>query len=132
MPWFNVGSGSRREKSERMQRFQEAVGPLGEAVKGLESRTKFNAADKELPLDLEWAARARCDQAEVLLRLQKAKEAQAIVAGFVTPLRLMVLAWLIVPPPEKSASARKGLTAGPPQLICTPLVVGQALVVALA
>jgi hypothetical protein len=24
MPWFNVGSGSRREKSERMQRFQEA------------------------------------------------------------------------------------------------------------
>jgi hypothetical protein len=24
MPWFNVGSGSRREKSKRMQRFQEA------------------------------------------------------------------------------------------------------------
>ncbi len=45
-------------------------------------------------------------------------------AGFATPLRSMVLAWLMVPPPVKSTSATNGLTAGPPELICT--VVGEA------
>src|SRR5262249_51111713 len=38
---------------------------------------------KELPTDLEWACRARCDQAEMLVRLQRPKEAQTVVAGFV-------------------------------------------------
>ena len=50
-------------------------------------------------------------------------------AGFVTLLVLMVLAWLIVAPPEKSSSATKGATAGPPELICK---LGHAEVVALA
>src|SRR5258708_2515582 len=43
---------------------------------------------------------------------------RAAGAGFVTLLVLMVLAWLIVAPPEKSWSATKGATAGPPELIC--------------
>ena len=33
---------------------------------------------------MEWAIRARCDQAEMLLRLDKAKEAQALTASFLT------------------------------------------------
>ena len=37
---------------------------------------------KNFLLDLEWAARARCDQAEMLLRAQKPKEAQAVAVGF--------------------------------------------------
>ncbi len=38
---------------------------------------------QDLSADWEWAARARCDQAEMLLRVQKAKEAQAAAAPFV-------------------------------------------------
>src|SRR5215468_5558094 len=43
----------------------------------------------------------------------------AVGAGLVTPLKSMVLAWLIVEPPVKPVSATNGLTAGPPELICT-------------
>src|SRR5260370_628072 len=47
----------------------------------------------------------------------------AIGAGFVTLLRLMVLAWLIVVPPAKSLSATNvvcpAVTPGPPALIAT-------------
>src|SRR5262249_43098213 len=38
---------------------------------------------KDLPAELEWAIRSRCDQAEMLLRLGKAKDAQALTAAFV-------------------------------------------------
>src|SRR5205823_5506277 len=37
---------------------------------------------KELPIDLEWSARARCDQAEMYLRLAKTKEARDTAAPF--------------------------------------------------
>src|SRR5581483_4093568 len=46
-------------------------------------------------------------------------------AGLVTPLKSMVLAWLIVPPPAKSLSATNGVTAGPPELICTGVPPGE-------
>src|ERR1700732_1321432 len=36
-----------------------------------------------LSAEVETAARTKCDQADVLLRAHKAKEAQAITAGFV-------------------------------------------------
>src|SRR5262249_20221965 len=39
---------------------------------------------KGLPVELEWAARSRCDQAEMLLRQRKAKEARAAVAPLTT------------------------------------------------
>jgi TolA-binding protein len=39
--------------------------------------------EKELPPVLEWAIRARCDEAEMLLRQGKGKEAQALTAPFV-------------------------------------------------
>src|SRR5262249_22252008 len=38
---------------------------------------------KELPVELEWAARARCDLAEMQLRTLKTKDAQATAAPFV-------------------------------------------------
>ena len=73
-----------QRRLQALQRFQEASVPFGEAVKGFESKLKALPPDaKEIPLEADWAARARCDQAEVLLRVQKAKEAQAVVAGFV-------------------------------------------------
>src|SRR5260370_14153473 len=43
----------------------------------------------------------------------------SIGAGFVTPLKSMVLAFLMVAPPAKSLSATTGLTAAPPGLIGT-------------
>src|SRR5579859_870696 len=46
-------------------------------------------------------------------------------AGLVTPLRSMVLAWLMVAPPLKSWSATNGATARPPALICTCAVAGR-------
>lgn len=44
----------------------------------------FTARPKPGADDAEWAARARCDQAEMLLRLNKPREAQAVVTGFVS------------------------------------------------
>ena len=66
-----------------MQRFQEAA-PLAVASQGIEAKLPAIAPDaKELPVEVEWAARVRCDQAELLLSLQKAKEAQALHSLFV-------------------------------------------------
>jgi len=73
-----------QHRGAALQRFQEALGPFAEASKGFEAKLPAIAPDaKELPLEVEWAARARCDQAELLLRLQKAKEAQALTVLFV-------------------------------------------------
>src|SRR5207237_571001 len=38
--------------------------------------------NKDIPADLEWAARARCDQAEMLTRLLRPKDALSAVAPF--------------------------------------------------
>jgi len=63
--------------------FGTAVGHFATAMAAFTGRTKPPAADaKELPADLEWAARCRCDQAELLLRLGKTKEALELVAPF--------------------------------------------------
>src|SRR5262249_18549072 len=62
----------------------EAAKQFAAAVIAFTAKAKEPPANaKELPLDLQWAARARCDQAEMLLRLAKPKEAQAAVALFV-------------------------------------------------
>src|SRR5262249_46390427 len=66
-------------------RFEEAAKQYAAAVAAFTARVKEEvpADAKELPVDLEWAARARCDHAEMQLRTQKLKEAQATAAPFV-------------------------------------------------
>ncbi|HEV3235571.1 MAG TPA: tetratricopeptide repeat protein, partial [Gemmataceae bacterium] len=65
-------------------RFEEAAQQFAAAFAAYSTKTKSPGEDvKELPPDWEWAARARCDQAEMLLRINKVKEAQAIAEPFV-------------------------------------------------
>ena len=72
-----------QRRTTARQRFDEASRHYAGAVAAFTGRAKKPAEDaRELPLDLEWAARARCDQAEMLLRLLKPKEALAAVAPF--------------------------------------------------
>jgi TolA-binding protein len=65
-------------------RFDEAAKQFAAAVPAFTARVKdpVPADAKELPVDLEWAARARCDQAEMQLRTRKLKEAQETAAPF--------------------------------------------------
>src|SRR5262249_42946198 len=61
----------------------EASRSFATAAAAFASRAKDPAPDaKAMPLELEWAARAYCDQAEMQLRLLKTKEAQAVTAPF--------------------------------------------------
>jgi TolA-binding protein len=65
------------------QRFDEAAQQFAAALAAFQARVKEPAANaKDLPLELEWAARSRCDQAEMQLRTLKVKEAQATAAPF--------------------------------------------------
>jgi TolA-binding protein len=69
-----------QHKNAAKQRFEEAAKQFAAAADAFAERPKPPAADaKELPADLEWATRARCDVAEMHLRLQKPKEALAAV-----------------------------------------------------
>lgn len=58
------------------QRFEDAAKQFGSAAPVFIERGKDAKADKELPPELEWAMRSRCDQAEMLLRIKKPKEAR--------------------------------------------------------
>jgi TolA-binding protein len=65
------------------QHFTQAEQHFGAATAAFTAKSKPPAADiKELPLEWEWAARARCDQAEMQLRIQKIKETRETVAPF--------------------------------------------------
>lgn len=69
------------------QNFTQAAKFFADARTAFEQRAKSPqpAAPvdaNELPLDVEWAARARCDEAEMLLRLDKPKEAQQLSEPF--------------------------------------------------
>jgi TolA-binding protein len=64
-------------------RFNEAARNFGEAVKAFAAKVgKVDPNAKELPTELEWLGRARCDQAEMELRLNRAKEARATSEPF--------------------------------------------------
>ena len=64
-------------------RFEEATKQFTAAIAAFTARVKPPDADaKELPIDLEWAARARCDLAEMQLRLLNPKIAREAVAVF--------------------------------------------------
>jgi cellulose synthase operon protein C len=73
-----------QRKANAKQRFEEAAAQFAAAVPVFSAKLKPPPADaKELPVDWEWAARARCDLAEMQLRTQKVKEAQATADLFV-------------------------------------------------
>ena len=67
--------------NEMPQRQQAANGHFTEAGKFFASSRE--AFEKKTPPDVEWAARCRCDTAEMELRLGKTKEARAAVEPFV-------------------------------------------------
>jgi TolA-binding protein len=69
-------------RDQARQRFDEAAKFFATAAGLFAERGKDAKADKGLPPDLEWAARARCDEAEMLLRLGKPKEARAALSLF--------------------------------------------------
>jgi cellulose synthase operon protein C len=73
-----------QRQANAKQRFEEAAQQYAGAVPVFTAKVKEPAADaKELPVEWEWAARARCDLAEMQLRTQKVKEAQATAKPFV-------------------------------------------------
>lgn len=67
--------------NEMPQRQNNANAQFTEAVKHFAAAR--DAFEKKMPADTEWAARARCDTAEMELRLNKTKEARATVEPFV-------------------------------------------------
>lgn len=73
-----------QRRQAAQQRFEQAVPPLTGAVASFAKRTPdAPAPDQMLSADHEWSARARCDLAEIQLRLNKPKDAQATAAPFV-------------------------------------------------
>ncbi len=69
-----------QHKNAAKQRFEDAAKQFAAAAETFNERVKPVAEGaKELPPDLEWATRARCDLAEMQLRLLKGKEALAAV-----------------------------------------------------
>jgi TolA-binding protein len=69
------------------QRFEEAARHFSAAALAFAGRVKGGVpgGTRQLPIDLEWAARARCDQAEMELRAGKLKEARATAGMFEDP-----------------------------------------------
>jgi TolA-binding protein len=71
---------AQQRRAVAQQRFNEALPLFTNALKSLSERVKEGA--KEPTVEAEWAARARCDLAEMLLRVGKLKEAQATAEPF--------------------------------------------------
>ncbi|HVS38276.1 MAG TPA: tetratricopeptide repeat protein [Gemmataceae bacterium] len=72
-------------KDQARGRFDEAAKQFAAAQAAFSARVKPPDADaKELPIDLEWSARARCDLAEMRLRLLDPKGAREAVEIFTT------------------------------------------------
>ncbi len=91
-----------QRKAASNQRFEEAARQFGAAGTSFAARLKAAAgaatkpapttpvpAAAAVPADAEWSARARCDQVEMLLRLDKAKEAHDIAASLVSDATLL-------------------------------------------
>jgi TolA-binding protein len=64
------------------QRFEEANKQFAAAVAAFTERADKAGKSDKLSVEREWAIRARCDQAEMQLRLHRPKEAQATTAVF--------------------------------------------------
>src|SRR5947207_1802417 len=62
------------------QKFALAAERFAAAAAGFAATPKTAATPgRELPVEIEWTARAKCDEADVLIRSDKFKEAMAIV-----------------------------------------------------
>lgn len=72
------------------QRFTQATSSFATAADVFAARAKAPVSPeaKELPVDLEWSVRARCDRAEMLLRLANCEDALAAVQPILTDLVL--------------------------------------------
>jgi cellulose synthase operon protein C len=68
-------------KQRADQKFGEAAGRFAAATVAFAAKLPKDAGDKPVP-ELDWAARSRCDQAEMELRLGKFKEAKATAEPF--------------------------------------------------
>ncbi|MGH7173975.1 MAG: tetratricopeptide repeat protein, partial [Gemmataceae bacterium] len=78
-----------QHRNTARQRFEEANKHFAAAVAAFTARIPKTAnAPKETPIELEWAARARCDRAEMLLRIRKAKEARTVAEPFLQDAQL--------------------------------------------
>lgn len=64
-------------RDQARQRFEDAARQFALAAEAFTERTKTDKDDKTLS---DWLLRSRCDQAEMLLRLKKPKEARAALA----------------------------------------------------
>jgi TolA-binding protein len=72
------------KRSSAVKRFEAALPVFAAALTSLEAKAKAPAKDaRELSEEFEWAARARCDVAEMQVRLGKTKEALATALPFV-------------------------------------------------
>jgi len=85
---LNQGDAKPQEANQRRdaarQRFEEARQQFAQALAAFSAKPGEVPADaKTLPENVEWAARARCDQAEMYLRTSKLKEAQADTLPFI-------------------------------------------------
>jgi TolA-binding protein len=70
-----------QRRSQAQQHFEEAARQFAAAAQAFAARIKDPKPEaKEVPADLEWSALSRCDQAEMVIRLQKPKEGQALTA----------------------------------------------------
>jgi TolA-binding protein len=82
-----IGQAKPQEANQRRdaarQRFEEARQHFAQALGAFMAKPEDVPPDaKELPVRVEWAARTRCNLAEMQLRVMKAKEAQATAAPF--------------------------------------------------
>lgn len=84
----NKPAGNANEAAAQRQaanaKFEEAAKQFAAAQQAFKDRVKeaLPATATELPADLEWSARARCDTAEMLLRVGKFKEALEAISPF--------------------------------------------------
>jgi TolA-binding protein len=83
----NIAAGKTPEagpaKEKARQRFEEAARWFGEGSNAFLKLVKDEPKEDKLPVELEWTARCKCDQAEAFIRLNKLKEAQDATAPFI-------------------------------------------------
>jgi len=75
--------GTAEARKQAAPRFERAAGQFAAAAAAFSAiPTTRPATAGELPKSIEWANRARCDQAEMLLRLGRAKEAADLIGAW--------------------------------------------------
>ncbi len=76
------GNEQQQLRARAEGRFNEAARYFAAAASAFSAKLPKGDVPKELPKELDWAARARCDQAEMELRVNKLKEARATSEPF--------------------------------------------------